>query len=94
MESKVVEFSDYTCAIRMEKYLSGANSIILVDVVDNFPVANCCVNLPGLADDEVAIKNYSENEGILDALLEAKVISEPVRFERSGFVNIPICKLI
>ncbi len=54
------------------------------------------VNLPyeHIESGEVAIKNYSENEGVLQALIAAKIISEPVRFIATGFVQIPVCKLI
>lgn len=50
------------------------------------------VNLPGLAPDELAIKSYSENEGMLEALLAADVIELPHRWVASGFVNIPIVR--
>lgn len=44
--------------------------------------------------DEVAIKNYSEGEGVLKALVNAGIVSEPLRFVRSGFVEIPICRVL
>lgn len=44
--------------------------------------------------DEVAIKNYSEMEGTLDKLIHEKIISEPVRYCPSGYVKVPICKLL
>jgi hypothetical protein len=51
------------------------------------------VNLNGLDENEVAIKNYSENEGILDVLVAEGIVKSPHRYVNSGFVKIPICEL-
>jgi hypothetical protein len=58
-------------------------------------VLTCTVNLPEIAmsDDEAAIKNYSENKGMVEALKEANIILDKVREVKSGFVTIPIYKL-
>lgn len=45
-------------------------------------------------DEHVVIKNYSENEGVLQALIDAKVVSEPVLVYTQGHVEFPICKLL
>ena len=42
----------------------------------------------------VAIKDWSENEGLLDILVEEGIISEPLAYIPSGFVEIPICRLL
>lgn len=44
------------------------------------PVATATVNIPEIqvADDEVLIKDYSENEGMLDALIQAEIINPEV----------------
>lgn len=47
-----------------------------------------------LQENEIAIKDYSENDGVLNDLVKMGIVSEPVRFVQSGFVNIPICKLL
>lgn len=52
------------------------------------------VNINGLHGDEVAIKNYSENEGLLDVLLSLGVIEPPHRRVASGFVTIDICNMV
>lgn len=53
--------------------------------------AICTTQLPGIEKDEVAIKNWSENEGMLDLLLDEGIVMQPHRWVRSGFVNVPIC---
>ena len=42
----------------------------------------------------VTIKNWSENEGILNILIREGVVSTPSHFIKSGFVDIPVCKLL
>lgn len=42
----------------------------------------------------VAIKDWSENEGLLDVLVEEGIISEPLAYIPSGFVDIPVCRLL
>ena len=46
---------------------------------------------PPRAEAEIAIKDYSECEGVLDALVAAGAVTPPHRFVASGHVEIPIC---
>jgi hypothetical protein len=76
------------------KYPNGQIAIKLYDESDGLPYATATVSVQEkLEACEVAIKNYSENVGILESLINAKVIDSPHRFIQSGFVNIPVCKL-
>ena len=47
-----------------------------------------------LEEGYVAIKNWSENEGILNVLIREGVVSTPSHFIKSGFVDITVCKLL
>ena len=85
--------SRYTLQIQYGTYQEGNTSMQLIDCADGCPFATATVNLPGLAKNEVAIKNYSENEGVLIFLLDNNIIEAPHRFVQSGFVNIPVCRL-
>ncbi len=43
----------------------------------------------------VIIKNYNEGEGVLECLIEQGVVSEPVMYASSGFIDgIPVCELL
>jgi hypothetical protein len=85
----------YQLSLQFAKYANGQTAIKLWDLTDGFPFATAtvCVEDDLLKEDEVAIKDYSENEGLLDALIEAEVVEPPHAFIQSGFVKIPICKL-
>ena len=72
------------------------HKIQLYDVEDGMPYATATIALSEMRDIEgyVAIKDYSENEGMLDFLIEHGIISQPVTHIESSFVKIPICKLL
>ncbi len=54
------------------------------------------VNIPdeNIEPDEVIIKDYSENEGIYECMLEAGHIGPVIRYAESGFIMAPVCKLL
>lgn len=68
---------------------NGNTAIQLVNKDDElYTVAT--VNLEKEDKDIVGIKDYSENEGMVDALVEAGVIEKHfVKMEPSGFIVIP-----
>jgi hypothetical protein len=69
----------------------------LVDAKTGEAVAWATTNLPDvhLADNEVIIKDYAENAGMLASLTKAGVVSDPVRWMRpSILVKVPVCKLL
>lgn len=94
-------YSNIELSVRFDKYQKGGTAIILEHVdedtgfTEQYAVATVyVVELEQFGEDYVAIKNYAENEGILDALVSGGVIEkEAVAFLRSGFVDLPIHKL-
>lgn len=86
----------YIPASRLDIAWFGNGRIALVALAGGVP-SRLSVNLADelqMEPDELAIKTYSENEGVLDALLDAGVIAFPHRFITSGHVAFPICRLI
>jgi hypothetical protein len=67
----------------------------LNDVEDGFPVATATINtkekLPSKR--HIVIKNYSENEGILEALEEAGIVKKTGDFVAAGFSRCPVAEL-
>ena len=85
----------YLLFVRKESYPDGNIRIQLYDSSDGTPYATATSRVQeNLEDGEVAIKDWSENEGILDFLVENNFIEKPHRFVEQGFVRVPICKLI
>ena len=82
--------------IETSTYANGRHAIKLYDEEDGMPYATASINMPAedLEDDEVIIKDYSENAGILDSLVEAGVVSEPIRHIQAGFTFVPVVKLL
>lgn len=91
-----VTFMQWDCIIVTGQYGgNGRLALQLVDAHDFEPVAVASVNLANhsLSEGEIFIKNYSENEGMVECLVEAGLIAEPHNMVQSGFVYIPVCKL-
>ena len=40
------------------------------------------------------IKDYSENEGMLDALVKAGIVSEPIEYYHTGYVTCPLVEVL
>jgi hypothetical protein len=93
---KTINHKGFELTAQFAKYQNGQVAIKLTDNSDGFPYATAtvCVEDNLLNEGEVAIKNYSENEGILESLIEAEVIEVPHAFIQSSFTKIPICKLL
>ncbi len=91
-----VKFLGWSCDVLKKQYYNGRIALALVDSFDGEPVATATVNMPeiDLAEDEVIIKNYSENEGILEVLTAAGIVQPTGRIVESGFVTMEICKLV
>ena len=89
-------YGKYRLSPSFGNYANGQTAIKLFDMSDGMPYATAtvCVEDSLLKEDEVAIKDYSENAGILDSLIEAGIVNQPHAFIQSNFVKIPICKLI
>lgn len=77
---KKVTFQDTVCVLTFDRYNNNnRTAITLYEEETGEPFMHATVNLPAdLNDDEVFIKNYSENEGIAEALTEAGII-KPIK---------------
>ena len=87
----------FECEIIKEKYQN--NNRIALQAVDSDgigPVAKLTVNLPDLPcpDGFAWIKNYSENEGFMEQLIEAGILAEPIDNTQSGWVTVYLCQVL
>ena len=85
----------YQCEMELSHYKDGNLAISLVSVLDGSPVAKATVNIEGvkLASNEVCIKDYSENAGMLMALQAAGIVESVVDVVQSGYVDVPVVTL-
>lgn len=87
-----LKFAEWDCIIVPDYYVSNNRKALqLVDMVTEEPIATCTVNLHDIPvnENEILVKDYSENEGMTRCLVEAGIIeSEPLSWHNSGFVSI------
>lgn len=82
--------------MRMQ-YDNGRIAIVLKRTEwDIEPVAVATVNIPEytLERGHVLIKNWSENEGILEALVSSGLLEDTGALVPTGFCNANLCKLL
>jgi hypothetical protein len=92
-----VKFRHWTCDVALARYANnGRAAIKLNDAKTGDLVAVATVNLDQfpLAPDEVFIKDWSENEGIKDALVKAGIVASTGERVPTGFVEADVCKLL
>jgi hypothetical protein len=97
-----VQFHKWTCNVGVAHYGNGRLALQLTSAVEDLdddlfigtPIATATINLPhdALADNEVFIKDYSENEGMHQALFAAGYVSEITRRVNSGYISVPVAK--
>jgi hypothetical protein len=77
----------------VEHYARGNNMVSLLEVPSREPYMVVSVNDTSLDKDEVAIKDYSAHQVLLNSLLNAEVLEEPHRLIQSGLLTLPVCRL-
>lgn len=97
---KVWLYGHQEVALSFTKYArNGRPCLRLITVQDGVEAgtyAVCTVNLPQVAmqEDEVAIKTWFENVGMLGWLIDHGIVSHPLRYAYLANVFIPICSLL
>jgi Rieske Fe-S protein len=90
-----VLFKGWRCRVKEGHYGNGRKALQLVDAEDGSPIATASVNLSDepLGEGEVFVKNWSENEGMVEALTVAGIVEPTSRVVVSGYVTVPVCRL-
>lgn len=104
MKQRSVYFLDVKCDVVKLRYQNSRTALELVIAEDDEdrelykgePMATATVNMPQVAleNNEVIIKDYSENEGMLETLVKAGIVEDTGKVVESGFVVCHICKLL
>jgi hypothetical protein len=94
METKV-NFLNTDCNVKIGRYPNGRIAIQLIDAENGEPFATATTNLPELPleDDQVVIKNYAENEGIEEPLVEAGVLVKKLCNAVTQIGSVPIYRI-
>jgi len=93
-EPITVNVSGIDCVIQLGRYRdNGRLALILLEKETRDEMTVATVNMPEifLQSGEILLKNWSENQGILEALQEAGVVEPTGLTYRSGFVEVPKC---
>jgi hypothetical protein len=91
-----VQFEGFNCTLLKGEYQEGGIALQLVDAEDGEPVATPTIFLPevSLEKDEILIKSYSENEGMMESLMIQGVIDGPIESIPTGHVTVTKHKLL
>ena len=102
------KYSNEMCNIQFGKYAADKSISMQLVCSDGEPFATATVCLPDMmkhitnwptytphtGHKVVFIKNWSENEGILQSLIEAGVVSQPFAHIPTGYVYADACYLL
>lgn len=91
---KEMRYKDYDCEVKKGKYSNNNNlALVLLDKEDGSMITTATLNTDDkLSPDMGYIKNYSEGEGMLEALQEAGLVEEIVGQTNLGYVTVPLVR--
>ena len=92
--NQTYKFRDTEVYVRVKTHIVP-NRIELIEVETGQPYAIATSSLDELkmVEGYVAVKDYSENAGMLRFLMDNNIVEPPVTFLKQGFVDFPICKI-
>lgn len=92
--NQTYKFRDTEVYVRV-KTLIVPNRIELIEVETGEPyaVATSVLQELNMIEGYVAVKDYSENTGMLRFLIDNDIVEPPVTYLKQGFVDFPICKI-
>ena len=88
--------SERNAKLRISSYSNNNRLAMQIFGEQGEPILTATVNLPDqeLPEGHVFIKDRDENEGLLTALVAAKIVEDTGRRGRSGFCEYPMCKVL
>lgn len=91
----IVKWLGQELSVNFEKYRQHGNIAIQLLDAENTPFAMATVNVEfALPAGVVCIKDYSENMGVMQALIDAGVIGKPTGSVSVGYAVGHICPLL
>lgn len=91
-----VKFKQWTCNVQKMKYGNGRPALVLLEQSTYEPIATATINMPEvkLKPKEIIIKDYSENNGMYQALRDAGMIGPATGAVPTGYVEGIKCMLL
>ena len=96
MPFPTVKFHEWSCVPSFPRYRQGGGvAIELLDAEDGCPVATATINpTTPIPEGHVAVKTWSENAGILEALVAARIVEDTGRRIPCGYTSAALCRLL
>lgn len=88
-----MKYKEWNAELRLEEYVNGGYALELYETEDDYEcITTCSVYLDGVKEDEIAIKDNNENEGMVNFLVENNILELPHREIQSGYVSFPVLR--
>jgi len=96
MEEQIIIFDKEAYVLHIEKHPITQQNAMYLRTLEGEPQMTITKNVEHLEleEDEVVIKDYSENEGIMAILIRRGIIAKPHEKIKSGHDILHICQLI
>ncbi len=90
-----IKFGDVEALVVVRRYTNDRVALCL-ETPQRTPIITATINIPDAAldPDQVIIKNYSENEGVLAALVQAELIQDSGIDIPAGHTHGDVCRLL
>lgn len=87
-----MSYKQYKAVVVRSKYMNNDNlALMLIDEKDGSLITKITVNTEEkLPEGFGYVKNYSENEGIMEVLQEEGLIKEVFGYKQMGWVTVPL----
>lgn len=94
---KIIKFNGEDCIVKKSKYINNDNlALVLMEIgeyADPSPIAYITVNTDDKLDSDLSyVKDYSENEGMLEACQKAGLVKEILGVKQLGWVTAPLVR--
>ena len=93
---KTIRFKEWNYRVRFNRYTNNDRLAILLVTEAGDPLLTATVNVPcyPLGDDEVMIKSYAENAGVLECLTDAGIIAPTGKTLEVGHAIAHVCRFL
>lgn len=95
-----VKFKNWNCIVEKKSYYNGRIALVLTEESTAEPIATATINIDdyimseGKEKQYTFIKDYSENEGMLEALIHAGIVEFTGILWPIGFVSAALVKVL